>query len=201
MELAKEQIRIAFEQSEKEVTDLSIRTKQGLITAKQKGINVRLKNIMKAIEAGIFNETVQEKMLELEQQRKFQEEELKALQNRRKYELKLEDVVRFLNSFVGNLDDAEVRKKVLEMFVNKMYLYNDKLVITFNFTEDVRELPFEEIPKMLELEQRLESLMDDHELTGNASKELLESLIGKNTGGDGSDFFSVRCSNTCESFP
>lgn len=37
MELAKEQIRIAFEQSEKEVTDLSVRTKQGLITAKQKG--------------------------------------------------------------------------------------------------------------------------------------------------------------------
>lgn len=37
MELAKEQIRIAFEQSEKEVTDLSIRTKQGLVTARMKG--------------------------------------------------------------------------------------------------------------------------------------------------------------------
>ena len=159
------------------------------IKASLKDINVRLKNIMKAIEAGIFNETVQEKMLELEQQRKFQEEELKALQNRKKYALKLEDVVRFLNSFVGNLDDAEVRKKVLEMFVNKMYLYNDKLVITFNFTEDVRELTVEEIPRMLELEQRLESLMDDHELKGNASKELLASLIGEDIGGDGSDFF------------
>ena len=37
MELAKQQIRIAFEQSEKEVSDLSIRTKQGLVTAKLKG--------------------------------------------------------------------------------------------------------------------------------------------------------------------
>lgn len=37
MELTKDQIRIAFEQSEKEVTDLSTRTKQGLITARLNG--------------------------------------------------------------------------------------------------------------------------------------------------------------------
>ena len=37
MELAKEQIRIAFEQAEKEVTDLHQRTKEGIITARLNG--------------------------------------------------------------------------------------------------------------------------------------------------------------------
>ena len=37
MELAKEQIIIAFEQSEKEVTDLHQRTKEGIETARLKG--------------------------------------------------------------------------------------------------------------------------------------------------------------------
>ena len=38
--LAKEQIRLAFEQAEKEVTDLQQRTKEGLVTAKLKGKQV-----------------------------------------------------------------------------------------------------------------------------------------------------------------
>lgn len=37
MELAKEQIKVAFEQSEKEVTDLRQRTKEGILTAKLNG--------------------------------------------------------------------------------------------------------------------------------------------------------------------
>lgn len=43
MELAKEQIRIAFEQAEKEVQDLRQRTKEGIITAKLNGKQVGLK--------------------------------------------------------------------------------------------------------------------------------------------------------------
>lgn len=37
MDLAKEQIRLAFEQAEKEVTDLQIRTKEGIETARRSG--------------------------------------------------------------------------------------------------------------------------------------------------------------------
>jgi DNA invertase Pin-like site-specific DNA recombinase len=40
MELAKEQIRLAFEQAEKEVSDLRQRTKEGLVTAKLNGKKV-----------------------------------------------------------------------------------------------------------------------------------------------------------------
>ena len=43
MELAKEQIRIAFDQAEKEVQDLRQRTKEGILTAKLEGKQIGLK--------------------------------------------------------------------------------------------------------------------------------------------------------------
>lgn len=59
MELAKEQIRVAFEQSEKEVTDLRQRTREGIQTAKLNGkqigavtgstLNIKKKNPIKKI--------------------------------------------------------------------------------------------------------------------------------------------------------
>ena len=63
MALAKDQIRIAFEQAEKEVTDLSQRTKEGLVTAKLNGKQIGQKpgaklNVKKA-------EIVKERILEL----------------------------------------------------------------------------------------------------------------------------------------
>ena len=56
MELAKEQIRLAFEQSEKEVADLRQRTKEGMETAKMNGKQIGQKagaklHIKKAVEA------------------------------------------------------------------------------------------------------------------------------------------------------
>lgn len=154
-----------------------------------KDINSRLKNIMKAIENGIFNETVQQTMLDLEKQKSFHEEELKAIQNRKKYELKLEDIVRFLDSFVGNLNDAEVRKKVLDIFVDKIYIYNERMGISFHFNEDIRELSYDDAKKLIETNRRIDEMMDLHEVHGKIDSTLLESLVGVGTGGSSSDFF------------
>lgn len=49
LELAKEQIRLAFRQAEKEVKDLQQRTKEGLVTAKQNGKRIGLEKGTKLI--------------------------------------------------------------------------------------------------------------------------------------------------------
>ncbi|MBO5335924.1 MAG: recombinase family protein [Lachnospiraceae bacterium] len=158
------------------------------IKSSLKDINNRLKNIMKAIEAGIFNDTVQEKMLSLEEQKAFHEEELKAIRNRKKYELKLEDIIRFLHSFVGNFEDAEVRKKVLDIFVDKIYIYNTKIVISFHFDEDMREITLEDAEKFLKNQKRIAEMMDENTISDDTLYELLESICGKE-GDNSSDFF------------
>ncbi len=128
-------------------------------------------------------------MLDLEKQKSFHEEELKAIQNRKKYELKLEDIVRFLDSFVGNLNDAEVRKKVLDIFVDKIYIYNERMGISFHFNEDIRELSYDDAKKLIETNRRIDEMMDLHEVHGKIDSTLLESLVGVGTGGSSSDFF------------
>ena len=54
----------------------------------------------KAIEMGIFNETTQERMQELEERKRLYNDELTAEKNRQKYALKKE-----FNEYLDNLDN------------------------------------------------------------------------------------------------
>lgn len=38
----------------------------------------------------------------------------------------LDDIVKYFESFVGNLDDKKLRKYVLDIFVDKIYVYKGK---------------------------------------------------------------------------
>lgn len=103
-----------------------------------------LGNIMKAIEAGIFNETTQARMLELQQQ----------------YSLKPEHVVRYLESFTGNLSNPEVRQRVLDLLINKIILSDDSITITFNFSDDRREFDIKEMAAVIENRERIMEILD-----------------------------------------
>ena len=51
---------------------------------------------------------------------------------------------------------------MLEFFVNKIYVYPDKLVMTFYYSEDQRELPFEETIRLIETRQRLIDMVNTY---------------------------------------
>ncbi len=119
----------------------------------EKAIN----NIMKAIEAGIFNETTQGRMLELHQQKSMLTDELSAERLREQYSLKEEQVIKYLESFTGNLDDVEVRRRVFDLLINKIILSDDKIVVTFNFSDDRREF---DIAEMMQIIKSRERIMD-----------------------------------------
>lgn len=117
-----------------------------------------LGNIMKAIEAGIFNETTQARMLELQQQKNMLTDELAAEKLRQQYSLKPEHVVRYLESFTGNLSNPEVRQRVLDLLINKIILSDDSITITFNFSDDRREFDIKEMAAVIENRERIISL-------------------------------------------
>lgn len=97
---------------------------------------------MKAIEAGIFNETTQARMNELQEQRALLADELVVEKNRQQYALKPEHVIKYLESYVGDMNDSSFRAKVLSLLVDKIYLYDDKVVVNCFFSEDAREIRF-----------------------------------------------------------
>lgn len=109
-----------------------------------------LDNIMRAIEKGIFNDTVQARMLELQEQKRLLQDELELEQNRKKYELKPEHVIKFLDSFIDDFKDNATRREVLYYLIEKIYVYDDKLIVDFYYSDDRREINFDEYKKYVE---------------------------------------------------
>ena len=149
-----------------------------------------MQNFVKAISAGIFNETVQEAMNELEGQKRMLKEQIEAEELREKYDIKLDDIVKFFESFVGNLDNKKLREYVLDIFVDKIYVYKERMVITFHFTDDKQELSYEDTLEMIENHRYLMDCVNDpeaHVEDNPVAAKMRESLIS--VGGTDPNFF------------
>ena len=152
-----------------------------------KDVEGKLANIVKALEAGIFNNTTAERMNVLENQKSMLNDALLAEQNRKKCDLTLKDVVKFLNSMVGEVNDPDTRRRLLEFFIDKIYVYPDKLALTFHFSDERRELPFEETERLIDNQQKILSLMNGQSNPENVPAGMFESLIGNEE--ENPDFF------------
>ena len=160
------------------------------LKSKLKDVESKLQNFVKAISAGVFNETVQQAMTELESQKHLLKEQIEAEELREKYDIKLDDIVKFFESFVGNLDNKKLREYVLDIFVDKIYVYKERMVITFHFTDDKQELSYEDTLEMIENHRYLMDCVNDpeaHVVDSPAAAKMMESIIS--VGGANPDFF------------
>lgn len=150
------------------------------ILANIKDVDLKLNNILKAIEMGIINETTQSRMQELEERKRLFNDELIAERNRQKYALKKEHVVRYLECFVGSLNEPSLRDKVLAYLVQSIYIYNDKVVINFYYSEDNREINLKDFNEFLDNLDNIMEKMNGAESFVNGQKKLdamWESII------------------------
>lgn len=84
-----------------------------------------------------------------EAKRRALEDELASLRIASRVQLRKEDVAAWLSQFrSGDSADLEYRKKVIELFVNAIYIYDDKIKMFFNVT-DSAQITY---PEMLALE-------------------------------------------------
>lgn len=126
---------------------------ESLIISLKKQINEidkKLKNIMKAIEDGIYDAMLQSRIEELNEQKSRLCDELTLQENLEKYSLKQEDILRYLDSFV-DFEDKNMRRRILDYLIEKIYLYDDKIVISFFYSDDKREIDFETYNNRIEL--------------------------------------------------
>ena len=105
----------------------------------QKAIN----NIMNAIEQGIITPSTKERLMELESQR----EELKmhiAKEEIKRPSLTREHVIYWLNLFrKGDASDPDFRQRLLDVFVHSVYVYNKKVVIAYNYSDNNHSVAFD----------------------------------------------------------
>ena len=152
------------------------------LVANIKEIDLKLSNIMKAIEIGIFNDTTQERMKELEERKRLYADELVVERNRKKYELRPEHVVRYLECFIGNLNEPSLRDKVLAYLVEKIYVYKDKIVMNLYYSNDNREINLDELNTRLDNLDYLDAIMNGEESFNRCQTkfaEMWDSIIAK----------------------
>lgn len=159
------------------------------IRAQLKDVEGKLNNLVKAIEAGIFNSTTAERMNVLENQKSMLNDALLAEQNRKKCDLTLNTIVKFLSSLVGDINNPDTRRRLLEFFIDKIYVYPDKMVLTFYYTDDRRELPFEETVRLIDNRKKILDIMNSPRPEGVVPSCALEMPLNDDDGEENPDFF------------
>ena len=107
----------------------------------EKGIS----NLLNAIQAGILTPSTKDRLEQLEAQREnLQVSIIQAKMERPKYSKK--EIVQWISRFkYGNINDKDYQKEIIDTFLNSIYVYDDRLVFTYNYKNGTETLSLEEI--------------------------------------------------------
>ena len=101
---------------------------------------MEIRNVMKAIRQGIITDTTKECLEELEEQRDSLKASIAQLALERRKFTK-EEVVDWISRYKdGNINDPDYRREIVDTFVNSVYVYDDRLLLTYNY-EDGSQAP------------------------------------------------------------
>ena len=79
--------------------------------------------------------------------------------------LKKEHIVFFLHQFAGmDYTDVNCQKRLVKTFVNSVFVYDDKVVLTFNYSGDNRTMTLKEIDAGLQQGVRIPETNAYHKL-------------------------------------
>ena len=102
-------------------------------------------NLLNAIQAGILTASTKERLEELERQRDaLNASVLTARMERPKYTK--QEIVQWISRYkVGNIDDKDYQKEIIDTFLNSIYVYDDRLLFTYNYRDGTETLTLKEI--------------------------------------------------------
>ncbi|MGN0814523.1 MAG: hypothetical protein ACI4MH_04740, partial [Candidatus Coproplasma sp.] len=108
-------------------------------------IEKRISNIMDAIEQGIITDSTKDRLSQLESKKK--ELEITILQEKIKKPFLTKDQIRFGIEKFRKLDitTQDGKRRLIDGFVNSIYLFDDKVTLTFNFKDGTQTVYLSEI--------------------------------------------------------
>ncbi|MCI9626370.1 MAG: recombinase family protein [Clostridia bacterium] len=123
----------------RESTDLPLLKQQLAETEKA------IKNILDAIQQGIFNSSTKMRLDELEDNKS--KLEVSILQEEMQKPLLTKEQVTFWICRFRDVDvtNQEQRQRLIDSFVNSVYLYDDRLIITFNYKDGAKTVSLADI--------------------------------------------------------
>ena len=120
--------------------------KRKAVEAQLEDVNRSIKNLLKAIEAGIFNEMTKARMDELDEQKSALEGILASYELDSKPRL-TKDYLRFFLYELrnANYQDRECQKRLIDVFINSVYVYDDHLIVNYNYSGDKQTVSYDEM--------------------------------------------------------
>lgn len=104
---------------------------------------IKLRNILQAIEKGIVTETTRSRLLELEKQIKDLSSAIKVEENKRRMTENKYSIQAFFEKYKNaDFSDKEVRDFILDYLVDKIYVYDDRIEIKCWYCETRMEIEF-----------------------------------------------------------
>ena len=123
------------------------------LRAQLRDVNKRIGNLVSAIEEGVASTTTRQRLDELEQQRTGLETSIRQ-EEMKHPELAKDQILQWLQQIKNlDLDDLRVRRQVVDCFVNSIYLFDDKLIINFNFGDETRQVTLQEVQEMIKTKE------------------------------------------------
>ena len=101
--------------------------------------------MLNAIQAGILTSSTKERLEQLEETKR--ELEARIAEEKLAKPKVTEDFIRFwlLRFRKLNMNQKDQRQALVDTFINSIYLYDDKVLITFNYKEGTQTIPFEKV--------------------------------------------------------
>ncbi len=111
----------------------------------EKGID----NLLNAIQQGLFNVSAKKRMDDLEAQKEDLEASiLQAELARPKYTK--DEMVRWISQFKhGDVDSVDYQRQIIDIFINCIRLYDDKIIFTYNYKDGTEMIPLADIEAAL----------------------------------------------------
>lgn len=134
----------------------------------EKGIG----NLVKVLEKGVISDTITERLQKLEEQK----DDLKdAIERERLKQALVSDnklIQKFFEKFThSDLNDEETRNNVMEYFVDKIYVYNNRIVITWFYSEDATEMSLDTLTELSKPKARGKKSRENRENNDNGLDE------------------------------
>ena len=157
----------------KRITDTcySLQTNKGsqlsVLKKQLKQNQKEIENIMKAIKQGIFTKSTKAELNKLENE----QENIQTLIAREQIERpviskeKIEDWI--MNFAKTDLNREKQKQRLIDVFINSIYVYDDKLVLIFNYKDGEKCIDFDELSKVTKKENTHKSECSSLVTTGD----------------------------------
>jgi len=113
-------------------------------------IQKRIDNLLTAIEEGLLNASAKERLDGLEMKKADLEIAI-AKEKIEKTPLSKDQIVFWISKFkYGDINDIEYQRQMVDIFINSVYLFEDRVVIVFNFKDGTTTISLTELESAVE---------------------------------------------------